>query len=244
MSEDILFYAQFTALGNGANGLTVTWDVDRINRADGTRTALVTGAATSIVIGRHGLYGYRLVGADTEVYDYIATAITADLTVDCKEVVAVPTILLPSSVAISSTVAAAVSIGNLAIEAACTLRQSILSTTMLDLSSASKLWLAIKDDNSTASDDSDAIILVEKTAGITVVNRASYPITTNGSLTVSGSAGAWSVDIYLDEAVTVLLFNQNKSYNAAIKAKIGGDEVSIWGGRYNCLITDGIVRTI
>ena len=88
----ICFYAQFTASRAGLDGLTVTWDVERITRADGTRSALVTGGANGITVGRRGLYGYVLTGADLATYDYIATAITTSTTADVKEVPAIWTL--------------------------------------------------------------------------------------------------------------------------------------------------------
>jgi hypothetical protein len=88
----ICFYAPFTASKTGVNGLTVTWDVEQITRTDGTRSALVTGGANGITIGRRGLYGYVLTGADLTLYDYIATAITEDTSVDQKEVQALWTL--------------------------------------------------------------------------------------------------------------------------------------------------------
>lgn len=56
----LAFYAQFTKTLLGVNSLTVTWDVEQITRSSGARSALVTGGATSITIGRRGLYGYLL----------------------------------------------------------------------------------------------------------------------------------------------------------------------------------------
>lgn len=88
----ICFYAEFIGSKVGVNGLTVTWDIERITRSTGARSALVTGGATSITIGRRGLYGYVLAGADLTLYDYVATAITAAATVDQQEVAAVWTL--------------------------------------------------------------------------------------------------------------------------------------------------------
>jgi len=86
---NIAFYAQFIASKAGKNGIAVTWDVERITRSTGARSALVTGGATNITVGRRGLYGYLLTTADLILYDYVATAITADATVDQQEVAAV-----------------------------------------------------------------------------------------------------------------------------------------------------------
>lgn len=74
----ICAYAKYEdSSGDGVDGLTVTWDVDRVVRATGVRDALVTAGANNIVFGRDGLYGYRLTGADIITYDYVFTAITA-----------------------------------------------------------------------------------------------------------------------------------------------------------------------
>jgi len=89
---DIVFTAQFIATKVGLDAIVVTWDVDRVTRSDGTRLALVTGGATNVVYGRRGLYGYRLTAADLTLYDYVATAITADATVDQQEIAAVWTL--------------------------------------------------------------------------------------------------------------------------------------------------------
>ena len=97
-SNTLAFFAQFIASKAGKDALTPTWDVERITRSDGTRSALVTGGATNITIGRRGLYGYYLAAADLDLYDYVATAITADATVDQKEIAAVWTEwILPST---------------------------------------------------------------------------------------------------------------------------------------------------
>lgn len=88
----IIAYAQFIASKAGKNGIVVTWDIEQITRSDGTRAALVTGGATNVIIGRRGLYGYRLTGADITLYDYVFTAITADGTVDQQELAAMWTL--------------------------------------------------------------------------------------------------------------------------------------------------------
>lgn len=79
-SVDLMFYAHFVASKTGKTGLTVTIDIDRYTRSDGTRSEIVTGG--SMTEGRRGWYSYRLASADPTLYDYGATAITADSTVD------------------------------------------------------------------------------------------------------------------------------------------------------------------
>ena len=111
MAVPLAFYAQFIASAVGADGLTVTWDVERITRSTGARAALVTGAATNITVGRRGLYGYLLSDSDLATYDYVATAITAG-DADQKEIAAMWTeYSLPSVVQSADCGSAAVLAG-------------------------------------------------------------------------------------------------------------------------------------
>lgn len=82
---DLLFHSIFIASKVGATGLTVTVDVDKIERATGTRTAVVTaGSATE---GRNGHYYYRHAGVtDLTTFDYVACFKTADATVDTQHI--------------------------------------------------------------------------------------------------------------------------------------------------------------
>ena len=76
---DIVFYATFIASRVGATGLTVTVDIDRITRSDGSLSSLVT--AGSAAAARNGAYYYRLTGADIDTYDYLTTFKTSASTV-------------------------------------------------------------------------------------------------------------------------------------------------------------------
>ncbi len=438
----LCFYSQFTSSKLGVNSLTVTWDIEQITRADGTRTALVTGGATSITVGRRGLYGYVLTNADLTLYDYVATAITATTTVDQQEVPALwtlwstswhdaatsimtvvgsigkrladyvdaaitsrlaPTVAgrtldvsatgeasvtvsdktgysltadydaaktaatqvsvnaipttapdnagiaaikartdnlpsdpadeslleaaiaaatsslatssalatvgsdvtaikaktdafpasvasptdvtnakldiiaampddpdnaviaaikaktdnLPSdpadesllealigdvvrnpAVAVSATVAASVSSGALGLQTYYTFRQAVTSTATDNLPTASKLWLAIKNADRA---DSEALILCEKTTGLTIVNKAEYTTHGDGSLSVTGTAGDWEITIEIDEAATGLLAaHAGNEYSAEVKALIGDDTICVWSGKAD--IIAGVVR--
>ena len=105
--SNLVFVAQFIASKVGKDGLSPTWNVERITRSDGTRSALVTGGATSIVIGRNGQYGYLLTGADLTLYAYTATAITSDATVDQKEMAAMADLVLADAIQLSGDSGAA-----------------------------------------------------------------------------------------------------------------------------------------
>jgi hypothetical protein len=90
---DICAYARYeNATGDGVNGIVVTWDCEQITRSTGARAALFTAQATNIVVGRRGLYGYFLTGADLTLYDYVFTAVTAAATPTSHEVAAVWTL--------------------------------------------------------------------------------------------------------------------------------------------------------
>ena len=69
----------------GVDGLTVLWNIEQLPRlAGGTVTHQKTGEETNLFVGRNGLYGFCLEGAEPTLYDYIATAYT-DGDVDAQE---------------------------------------------------------------------------------------------------------------------------------------------------------------
>lgn len=142
------------------------------------------------------------------------------------------------AVAVSATVAAKVASGRLGLQTFYTLKQQITSTTTANLTLASKVWLAIKNENDA---DEKSLIFIERAGGLLIVNKAEYEITTHGALVVSGSSGTWMIDIEVDEAATALLAaHAGNEYSAELKAKIGGDTISVWSGKADIL--PGVVR--
>lgn len=145
-----------------------------------------------------------------------------------------------SFVAVSATVAASVSSGRLALQPYATFRQAITSTSTLALDSAAKLWLAVKPKGAL---DAESIIFIEKTAGLTVLASATYATVAHGSLTVSGSSGAWSVACYVDEIATSLLASYDgQSIPAELKTQSGTDDVILWSGF--CDFSNGLIITL
>lgn len=146
------------------------------------------------------------------------------------------------SLAVSATDVLTVSQGNLSITAGYTFRQTVMSTMMQDLSSASKLWLAIKRNRSDL--DSEALVLLEKTEGLTVVRGTPYTTPLHGSLAVRGVAGAWEVDIYLDEQATAELTGLDLGglVPAGLKVKVGDDDLHVW--QKTASVVDGIVQSV
>jgi len=85
MAVTIRLFAMYelTADGTGATGLTVTVDVDKYAKSDGTRTNVVTGG--SATAGANGIYHYAVASVtDMATHDYIAVFKTAATTVKTK----------------------------------------------------------------------------------------------------------------------------------------------------------------
>ena len=166
------------------------------------------------------------------VVDAIKVTVDANLDMKVSDV--------DPAVAISATEALSVATGVMEVSIYYTLNQTVTSTYAGDLSSATKVWFAIKDIGDT---DANSIVFMEKTAGLTVVNKTTYATTSSGGLVISGTAGDWDIAVTVDEAATALLSSYANDYHeASLKALIGGDAVHIWDGE--CRITDGVIRTI
>lgn len=148
---------------------------------------------------------------------------------------------LTPAVAISTTTAASVSTGALAVRTHHSLSQAISSTYAGNLSAATKLWLAVKAEK----DDTDAqsVIFIEATAGLTYLAGAAYTTVAHGSLTVGGSAGAWTITVAIDEVATGLLTAYADGMLwAECKALVGGSTVAVWDGV--CDVARGIVNAV
>lgn len=226
---DILIHAFFEDSTNldGETGLSPTVDIRSIQKDDLTNTLVVNDQAMTEIGG--GLYAYQYDSADLDVNDYVAVAKTTSSDVVSKQVPALRwNDVSPNlSISISATEAAALADNQVPIYLAYTLEQTITSTSTEDLSTATKLWFAVKKSNKDA--DSSALIFIEKTDGLTVLNKDVYTTTGDGSLTVSGSSGAWSITIKIEEAATALLKDFG-THPMELKALVGGDTVFISGG--------------
>jgi hypothetical protein len=149
-------------------------------------------------------------------------------------------VTVTATVAISATEAAAVASGLLALRAYNTFSQAVTSTSEDDLSAASSVWLAIK--RNTAKADADSLIFIEATDGLTVLDGAAYATPLNGSLTVSGTAGDWTVTLKVEAAAMAAIGLRVGSYDAEIKYKLGNDVKVLWAGA--AILSDGVVRAI
>jgi hypothetical protein len=251
MTTNYYFPFYYTKLGVG----TAPSAAPMITVVDFSDNILVNAQALTALANITGAYVYIYSGADN--LHLVGKATTTDVTIDQRDLVVEPSISIVmadlatikadyarrtdvvTSVAISSTVAAAVSSGTLAISTAYTLQQSITSTMAQDLSAATKLWLAVK--KSTNDTDNESLIFIEKTAGLTRVNGAAYLTTADGSLTVTGSSGAWVIAIFIDDPATDLL-SLNSNCIAGLKALIGGNTYSVWDGTAS--IVNGPVKAV
>ncbi len=235
---------QFTASRDGVDGLTVTWDIDRVTKSDSTTSAVVTDGANAGT-GRHGVYFYSY-DMDLTLYDYIVTAKSTSAIVDMKKLTTVWTEYasdVTASVAVRATNAATLAAGNVAFLSYAHSSQVITSTSTEDLASATKVWFALKD--SYLETDAQSLIFIEKTAGLTHVGKSAIVspiVVTDGSLTVSGSSGAWTFTVVLkSEAAALLADYAGSGKLGEIKATIGGLDKVI--GTVTGAINSGVIRT-
>jgi hypothetical protein len=142
-----------------------------------------------------------------------------------------------STIAVSAATASTVATGTASISRNYTWEQSFTSTTTTNLGAATKLWAVGKHKLSVADDDAE--FFIEATAGLTRLAGAAYTTIANGSITVTGSSGAWSVTCKLEEAVTGSL-RELTAAKFAIKALVAGDTVDVWSGSMN-IVTGPIV---
>lgn len=237
---------QFTASRDGVDGLTVTWDIDRVTKSDSTISAVVTDGVNAGT-GRHGVYFYSY-DMDLTLYDYIVTAKSTSAIVDMKKLTTVWTeyasdVTVNSSVAVTAANAATLAAGNVAFTSYAHNSMVITSTSTEDLASATKVWFALKD--SYLETDAQSLVFIEKTLGLTYVGKAAIvsPIVAgDGSLTVGGSSGAWTFTVVLkSEAAAYLADYAGSNKLGEVKATIGGLDKVI--GTVTGAINSGVIRT-
>ena len=144
-----------------------------------------------------------------------------------------------ATVAISATEAETLANDNVAVSQAYKVDVAITSTVTDDLSTATKLWFAIKRDST--YDDSRSVIFVEQTAGLTYLNEAAYGTAAHGDIVVTGSSGAWTVTVTVEEEATAQLVYFG-TYSMELKALVSGKPVYISGG--NAVISRRVVQSI
>ena len=148
-----------------------------------------------------------------------------------------------SYVAVTAANAATLAAGNVAFLSYAHSSQVITSTSTEDLSSATKVWFALKD--SYLETDAQSLIFIEKTAGLTHVGKSAIVspiVSTDGSLTVGGSSGAWTFTVVLkSEAAAYLADYTGSGKLGEIKATISGLDLVI--GTVTGAINSGVIRT-
>jgi hypothetical protein len=149
-------------------------------------------------------------------------------------------VVVTATVAISATDAMNVASGLLALRSYNTFEQSVTSTSTDDLSSATSIWLAIK--RSVRDVDGSSLIFVEETAGLTVLGGEEYSVVTDGTLTVTGSSGDWTITARVEADAMAEIGSLVGQYSAEIKYKIGTDVRILWSGA--AILTDGVVQAI
>jgi hypothetical protein len=144
-----------------------------------------------------------------------------------------------SYLAVSQTDAQNVASGDLSITTFNTFAQAVTSTTTSNLVSADNIWFAVKEHKTDA--DAKSIIFIDNSGLLYAAGRA-YATAADGSLSVTGVAGAWSVAVDIEEDATALLGGFEGEHYAEIKALVSGDTVIVWSG--SCIISHGIVKAI
>ena len=239
------FRAGYTKLGVA----TAPSSAPTLTAVDSSNNVLVNAQATTALTNIAGVYIYSYTGADD--LDLIGLFHTTDSTVDQQDIHSSPydSILLKAitdivtSVAVTASDAANLAAGNVAFTSYAHNTMAITSTSTEDLSSATKVWFALKDLYSET--DAQSLVFIEKTAGLTYVGKSAIVspiVTTDGSLTVSGSSGAWVFTVVLKSEAAALLADYAGSRKLGeIKATIGGNDIVI--GTVTGAINSGVIRT-
>lgn len=110
MAVTIRLFAMYelTADGTGATGLTVTVDVDKFAKSDGTKTRVTTAAPA--VEGANGIYHYAVANvSDLATQDYVAVFKTSATTVKTKHFAFLLQDLVAAATQIMSNIDATVS---------------------------------------------------------------------------------------------------------------------------------------
>lgn len=144
-----------------------------------------------------------------------------------------------ATVQITATQAAQVATGQLSMYSYITFSQAISSDSTLALP-GTKMWWAVKEN--TSDDDTAALVFVEYTDGLTIVDGSTDGgfSSTDGSITVAGGSGAWTITLRMEENATALLADKNSTYAYELKALVSGDTHIISTGK--CTINTGIVQ--
>ena len=226
-------YAFFTATKTGKTGLTVTVDV--FKAADDSQ--VVTNQAANEVAG--GLYSYSYTNATDD--DFLFVFKTADTSVDAQHVPALA--ITPTWSAASRTltqtaasVVAAVSGSDITAHRGDTLTANL--TGLGAINTRSKLWFTVKRDR--GDTDTAAVLMIEETAGLTVVNGAAYATVTDGSLVVTNETTG-AVTITIKPAVTDDLSGRGLYYDIQMLTA-AGVVTTLTNGEFD--ITEDITRAI
>ena len=166
------------------------------------------------------------VGADSDTLETLSDQIDA--------------IETTASVAVSASEAAALADNEIALTKYHTLSQAVTSTSTNDLDSATKVWFAIKE--TPYNTDAESLIYIEQTDNLSIVNGSTSGVTAaQGTLTVSGSSGDWTITVYIASEVTGALATNN-NYVYEIKYTLDDKEYQYDAG--TCYVYDGTIREI
>lgn len=204
----------------------------------GTLVSDVASAVWAAATRTLSAFGFTVATNSDANVTAMKAVIDTNLDMAISDVVLNPTV--NASVVLPVSVAQRVAMGKVEIDAGLTYRFSFTSTYAGDLSAATKLWYAIKERD---VEDANGLILIEETTGLTVVNRTAYGTAAHGSISVTGSAGDWTISVYVDEIATSLLSDHDGlNCLSGVKALVGGDAVSLRDDE--CVVRLATVRAI
>lgn len=110
-----------------------------------------------------------------------------------------------------------------------------------NISAHSKLWVAVKADPDNDADTA-AILLIEKTAGLTVVNGAPHATITNGSIVVTNETTG-AITITVEPAVTALLAGGAYRYDVQMLTAAGVVQ-TLTTGNFVVDVTTDVTRVV
>jgi hypothetical protein len=194
--------------------------------------AWAASAGTKAELG-DGWYLYTTTAAECNTRGPLALKITADGAAQQNLLFTVAT-TPAASVALSDAALNELQSGNLALYTHYDWDFQIFSTSLEDLSTGD-LYVGVK--HLDTDTDAEALVLIERTAGLLYINQAAATTAGNATLVVTGTAGAWLITGHLAAVETAKLTAWKRRQLAEVKLS----EKLIWTGHIT--ISLGVVQS-
>jgi hypothetical protein len=195
---------------------------------DDAKTAAQAGDAMALTAGERTTLTAAIVAGLTAATAYLAAVAAAVWAYATRT-------LTQSAASVTSTVSGS----TITATRGDTLSASL--TGLGNISAHSKLWVAVKADPDNDADTA-AILLIEKTAGLTVVNGAPHATITNGSIVVTNETTG-AITITVEPAVTALLAGGAYRYDVQMLTAAGVVQ-TLTTGNFVVDVTTDVTRAI